>query len=115
MRFLADESCDFAIVRTLRDAGHDVSEVRLISPGASDEKVINIAIQESRVLLSEDKDFGQLVFASTSNSPGVILARYPANARQKLASVVAEFVENNSEKIEGHFIVIQPGRIRISE
>ena len=47
MYFLADESCDFAIVRALRDAGHDIKEVRDISPGALDEKVIGIAIHES--------------------------------------------------------------------
>ena len=49
MYFLADESCDFAIVRALSDAGHDIKEGRDISPGALDEKVIGIAIHESRV------------------------------------------------------------------
>ena len=115
MYFLADESCDFAIVRALRDAGHDIKEVRDISPGALDEKVIGIAIHESRVLLTEDKDFGRLFFASAVKSPGVILIRFPANVRQNVARVVVDFVKKNPGKIEGHFIVIQPGRIRISE
>jgi predicted nuclease of predicted toxin-antitoxin system len=73
MQFLADESCDYSVVRALQAAGHDVKEVREISPGAADEKVIDIAINESLVLLTEDKDFGQLFFASVSVSPGVIL------------------------------------------
>jgi predicted nuclease of predicted toxin-antitoxin system len=115
MKFLADESCDCAIVRALRVAGYDVKEVRVASIGAPDEKVINMALQESRVLLTEDKDFGQLVFASAVKSPGVILLRYPADTRRKLARVIVEFVEKNTEKIEGRFTVIQPGRIRISE
>lgn len=115
MRFLADESCDFSIVRALRVAGHDIKEVRELSPGATDDKVIGLALQESLVLLTEDKDFGQLFFASAAKSPGVILIRFPANVRKNVTRVVVEFVENNSNKIERHFIVIQPGRIRISE
>ena len=61
LRFLADESCDFAIVRALRDAGHDVLAVADVSPRAPDPDVIDRAVRDSRVLLTEDKDFGQLV------------------------------------------------------
>ena len=115
MLFLADESCDFAIVRALRTAGYDVKAVRDVSRGAPDDEVIKLAVKESRTLLTEDKDFGQLVYASTAKSPGVILVRFPAHVRQNIAKMVVEFVGNNSSKIKRHFIVIQPGRIRISE
>ncbi len=54
MRFLADESCDFAVVRALRADGHEVTAVGEVSAGASDEKVIGMAISESAVLLTED-------------------------------------------------------------
>lgn len=59
MRFLADESCDFAIVRALRAEGFDVLAISELSPRASDETVIDLAVRENRVLLTEDKDFGQ--------------------------------------------------------
>ncbi len=62
MRFLADESCDFSIVRALRGAGHDVVAVAEQSGGIPDDVVIELARADSRVLLTEDKDFGQLVF-----------------------------------------------------
>lgn len=94
---------------------HFLAEVRDISPGALDDKVIGIAIRESRVLLTEDKDFGRFFIASSVKSPGVILIRFPANVRQSIARIVVEFVKKNPGKIEGYFIVIQPGRIRISE
>ena len=55
MRFLADESCDFEVVRALRGAGDDVSAVTDLAPGADDEQVLAIAANESRVLLTEDK------------------------------------------------------------
>ncbi len=115
MRFLADESCDFAVVRALRAAGHDVVAVRDVKPGAPDEAVISLALRESRVLLTEDKDFGQLVFASAIESPGVVLIRFPASARQPMARTVVKLVEAGTEKIMGRFVVVQPGRIRISE
>ena len=53
MRFLADESCDFAVVRALRFAGHDVTAVVDSIPGADDELVLALARAESRVLLTE--------------------------------------------------------------
>ncbi len=77
MRFLADESCDFGIVQALRAAGHEVLAVAEVTPRAEDPAVIDLAVREGRVLLTEDKDFGQLVFASGSASSGVILFRYP--------------------------------------
>ena len=80
MKFLADESCDFAVVRTLREAGYKVLAVSDISSGASDDAVIALAAQDNRILLTEDKDFGQLVFAEQQNSGGVILIRFPATA-----------------------------------
>ena len=61
MRFLADESCDFAIVRALRAAGHDVRAVAELSPRADDPEVIRLAASEQRILLTEDRHFGQLV------------------------------------------------------
>ena len=60
MRFLADESCDFAVVAALRHAGHDVTTVAEINEGVDDEVVLALARSESRVLLTEDKDFGLL-------------------------------------------------------
>ncbi|MGF1614852.1 MAG: DUF5615 family PIN-like protein [Gammaproteobacteria bacterium] len=114
MRFLADESCDFAVVRALRSAGHDVVAVRDTDPGAPDEAVIGLALQESRVLLTEDKDFGQLVFASAAGSAGVIFIRFPASARRAMAQTVVQLIESHAQKVAGRFVVVQPGRIRIS-
>lgn len=58
MRFLADEGCDFAVVRALRTLEHDVVAICEHSPGVSDEQVAELARSEDRVLLTEDKDFG---------------------------------------------------------
>ena len=114
MRFLADESCDFAVVRALRAAGPAVTAVGAVAAGASDEKVIATAIRERAVLLTEDKDFGQLVFAERRATGGVIFIRFPAAFRAELPRVVCRLVEQRGEKLVGSFVVIQPGRIRVA-
>lgn len=115
MRFLADESCDFAVVRALRSAGHDVAAVRDLAPGAPDEDVVRMTRVQERVLLTEDRDFGRLVFASTYESPGVLYLRFPANARQTMVDTVLMLVERQDLRLNQHFVVVQPGRIRIME
>ena len=82
VRFLADESCDYAVVRALTRVGHEVPTVADLSPRA-DESVIGLALRESCVLLTKDKDFGQLAQASGMESVGVILLRFPDGARTK--------------------------------
>jgi predicted nuclease of predicted toxin-antitoxin system len=114
MRFLADESCDFAVVRALRTAGHDVQAVREACPGAPDEVVMQLAIQETRILLTEDKDFGQLVYAGSSLSIGVIFIRFPGNARQGMVKAVLDLLQRLGDKLQGRFVVVQPGRVRVS-
>jgi len=64
MRLVADESCDFSVVIGVRAAGHDVVSITERMSGVEDEKVIELAASERRLLLTEDKDFGHLVFAA---------------------------------------------------
>lgn len=80
MRFLADEGFAFAGVRALRAAGHDVIAVVEIARGSPDSEVLRMGSVEDRVLLTEDKGFGEL-YRSASRTAGVLLARFPASAR----------------------------------
>ncbi len=73
MLLLADENADFAVVRALREAGHDVVAVSQLSPRANDRDIIDRCHREIRILITEDKDFGQLVYASGVPAAGVIL------------------------------------------
>ncbi len=114
MKFLADESCDFIIVRALRQQGYDVTTISEISPGIDDHSVINRAIHENRILLTEDKDFGQLVFASEIVPLGVIYLRFPARARKDMSKIIMELLKEHGKSLQGCFIVLQPGKIRIA-
>ena len=113
MRFLADEGCDFAVVRALRRAGHDVVAVLERCPGAEDERVIELAVAEARILLTEDKGFGELVYARARTSGGVIFVRFPAGARAAPPGAAVGLVETHGERLKGAFVVLQPGRARI--
>lgn len=113
MRFLADESCDFAVVRALRSAGFDVLAVAEIVPRALDEEVIERAVHEDRVVLTEDKDFGQLIYGSGRPSTGVILIRFPGRARGDVAGTTLRVVEEQGARLAGAFTIVQPGRLRI--
>jgi predicted nuclease of predicted toxin-antitoxin system len=114
MRFLADESCDFAVVRALQAAGHEVLCVSEITPRAEDSDVIGLAFREERILLTEDKDFGQLVYAHGKKTLGVVFLRFPTSIRRQIARDVVKLVKQQAEKLVGCFVTVQPGRIRIS-
>lgn len=114
MRFLADESCDFAVVMALRNAGHDVTAVVEINPGAEDEAVLGLARSEARVVLTEDKDFGLLAYAGGQRTAGVILTRFPAGARSSLGQAVVDVVSEFGSRLAGAFVVVEPGRARLS-
>jgi predicted nuclease of predicted toxin-antitoxin system len=81
MRFLADENCDFRVVQALRHAGHDVATIIEVAPGLNDAEVIDMAVREQRIFVTEDQDFGQLVYAAGKPTAGIILLRFPATAR----------------------------------
>jgi predicted nuclease of predicted toxin-antitoxin system len=111
--FLADESCDFTIVRALRTAGHEVIAVAEISPRAEDQEVLKLAARQKRILLTEDKDFGQLVYAQGQKTVGVLL-RFSTSARKQVSRDLVQLVKEQGERLIGCFVVVQPGRIRIS-
>jgi len=61
VQFLADESCDFNVVKAPRAAGFEIVPIAEVLPGATDVQVIELAVGEDRILLTEDKDFGRSI------------------------------------------------------
>lgn len=113
MRFLADECCDFAAVRVLRAQGHDVLAVGEFQNRTVDRELLELALSDDRILLTEDKDFGWLVFAARRDSPGVILLRFPASARSSLAGAILKLVTEHAAVLPGAFVVLRPGSAKI--
>ena len=112
MRFLADESCDYTMVRALRNAGRDVAAVAESNAQASDSEAVELAVSDARVLLTEDKDFGQLVLAHGEPSLGVVLLRYRRGLMARSARMSLKLVANHERRLVGCFVVVAPAEVR---
>ena len=113
MQLLANENFPLDAVMALRAAGHDVLWVRTVFPGATDAAVLQRAVQEQRLLLTFDKDFGELAYrAKLPASCGIILFRLMAADSKTLAHWVNLALQSRDDWA-GNFAVIESGRIRL--
>ena len=111
MRWLADECVAAALVSHLRDSGYDVSYVAEVEASASDAAIVRLAHDEERLLLTEDKDFGDLAFRLTMPVPGVVLLRlglYDNTAKWTRLAAIDHFGSN----LFGRFVVVDDKRFR---
>ena len=113
MRLLADEGVDAAIVALLREDGHDVVYVAEPSPGIADEAVLELANGDERVLVTADKDFGELVYRLRMVAYGVLLVRLLELASPRKANAVLESVREHDAEMAGAFTVVSLGLVRI--
>ena len=113
MTFLADESVDRQIVERLRLDGHEVAYVAEMSPGIMDETVLMESRISESVLITADKDFGELVFRQRQASTGVLLIRLGGVGPAMKAAVVSESIQEHGQELAGAFAVLVPGNIRI--
>ena len=113
MRFLADENVSHLVVERLRAGGFDVSAIGEMKSGAPDRDVLATADAEQRILITEDRDLGELVIRQHLQAPGVILLELDRLSNRTEADLVAEVVASHSDKLTGNLVVIEPGRIRL--
>jgi predicted nuclease of predicted toxin-antitoxin system len=113
MNFLADESIDWPIVERLRNENYHVEYVVEIGPGISDERVLEIANLTRAILLTSDKDFGEIVFYQKRVTQGVVLIRLAGMSPASKGAVVAEALKDHASELIQAFTVIVPGAIRI--
>jgi uncharacterized protein with PIN domain len=111
---MADESCAGPVIRALREAGHDVIAIAESARGASDETVIERAFNEQRVLITEDRHFGELVYACGRSAAGVVFVKFSSRARHAKPAAVVEAVAKLGVRLHGGFTVVEPGRVRLA-
>src|SRR5437899_3089270 len=113
MRFLANENFPGAAVMALETAGHDIVWVRKAAPGTSDREALTWAAREGRILLTFDKDFGELAKGSVLPvSCGVVLFRLPMPKPGEVGQRLADLITSRDDWA-GHFSVVEPGRVRM--
>lgn len=112
MRFLADQNVEPPTVGLVRDAGHDVVSVRETMPGASDEEVLRVAHDESRILITNDKGFGDRIYRMREPCVGVLLLRFGAEDASTRARRLASALPRIEGQLIGHFTVLTRMRVR---
>ena len=112
MNLVADECCDALLVTGLRSDGHDLLYVKEIAPGTDDETVLQTAADQKRILLTEDKDFGELVVRLKLPAYGIVLLRMnPADSSAKLARL-RYLLLHQVHRLPGTFVVLDQKKVR---
>ena len=114
MHLLANENFPGVAITALRSHGHDVVWIREDSPGIDDRAVLSRATAEGRILITFDKDFGELVFRLGLNAPsGIILFRIPPDSPSFVAQTAVTVLESRTDWT-GHFSVVDETRVRMT-
>ena len=115
MKFLLDENIDARLLPFLQELGHDVTSVANDwLYGLLDEDVLAMAHQERRILITNDRDFGELIFRQQLPHSGIILFRLaPYDANIHLRKKRLQYVLDNYADQLGHFLVVTAKRVRV--
>lgn len=97
---------------SLRKEGHDVLYVLEMQPGTPDELVLKNAFRESRILLTEDKDFGELVYRLKKPAAGIVLIRILVEERRRKWPRVKKLIEAYGDRLQGNFIIVGADKFR---
>jgi len=112
MKLLADECVAGSTVRSLRQAGLDVVWIAEAAPGVTDQEVLSLAYAAKRMVLTEDKDFGELTIRFGHQCLGlVLLALTDLTATERAVRTLAA-LDALGDKLIGHFVVVEQSRIR---
>jgi len=114
MRLLANENFPADAVDALRARGHDLAWVRTDAPGSSDLQVLARAGSEDRLLITFDKDFGELAFRVGVAAPsGIVLFRIRLSSSNQVAQRAVAVLESRADWA-GHFAVVLDDRVRMT-
>lgn len=112
MNFVADESVERPVSLALERLGHEVWDICTHASGVSDREVLTLTRQRNAILLTADKDFGDLVYIELEEVRGVVLFRLQGPLRAMVERAVAA-VEGHIQELDRHFLVVTPGQVRV--
>jgi len=113
LKILADEGVDGPVVERLRREGHEVIYVAELDPGIDDDTILELAHRDEALLVTADKDFGELIFRQGRAPAGVLLLRFAGLSLQTKADLVATALVDHADELIGAFSVLAPGRLRL--
>ena len=113
MSFLADENVPRIVIERLRTRGFEVVSVSEVRPGATEKDVLEIANAGNSIVITEDRDFGEMVIRQRLGVCGLILLELDRLSNAAQAEIVVQSVLLHGDKFSGNLAVIEPERIRI--
>jgi predicted nuclease of predicted toxin-antitoxin system len=113
MTFLVDASTGNAVTAFLRGQGYDVLAVAESMPQAEDPDILARAVAEARIVITNDKDFGELVYRSGQAHAGILLLRLQDQRAANRVAVVEHVLQNYAAQLPNHFVVATETQIRI--
>ena len=113
VRLFADECVAGSTIARLRAAGFDITSAAAVSPSVDEEQILATAYQQGRVLITADKDFGELVVRFGRPTRGVVNLALGDLAAATRARIVAARLTELGDRILDSVVTIEPGRVRI--
>lgn len=113
MRFLVDECTGPGVAAWLRGCGHDVFSVYEEARGVDDDVLLHQAFTEDRILITNDKDFGEKVFRDAIAHKGVVLLRLDDERMASKIAVLQKLLDGYADRLEGRFAVVSEKAVRI--
>ena len=112
---LADENIDHSVISAIRSAGIAVYSIYESNRGLSDFEIIEFSRNPPRIILTEDKDFGEWVFSHHITDISVIFLRYNFTETEEITEQLIKFLKRPSSEIFGKFVTISIQKIRKRE
>ena len=113
LKFLVDVGVSKKVELWLQKQGYDIRTVRDMNPRMRDKEILKIAASENRMLITMDKDFGELVYNSGLSHSGVLLLRLEQESSVEKVKIVENILERYSDKLLSNFCVFKEGKLRI--
>lgn len=114
MKLLADAHIGKLIVNFFEKLGHDVMQAASFPPKTADEEILRIAVEQRRVVVTSDKDFGELVYRLGKPAAGIILLRINVQTEQERLQVIERFWNRIEPVVLGFFVVVTEKTVRRS-
>src|SRR6266436_7910806 len=115
MKFLVDECTGPAVARWLEQQGHDVFSVYHQARGIDDERVMEIAQIEGRILITNERGFGEKVFRERRPHHGVVFLRLADERAANKIRVLDQLISQHSDALSSRFVVVTETRIRFAK
>ena len=113
MQFIVDESTGAAVAEFLQSSGYDVLAITESMPQADDATILARAVADGRIVITNDKDFGELVFRGRQTHPGILLLRLRDESAANRVRIVKSVLDSYGGRLAGHFVVATENSVRV--